>query len=184
MQAKEAELFQKILPAFELSPEIVAEMETDAVRAVPKVLAKTFMHSVSTSLRYMQQIVPQMIARELAKAKASTDVEKAFFGKFSQLDAAKHGKDIVAFAQMFRQQNPQMTQDELFTRVGAATMAMHGIVPGVPPAASPGVVSVTPIAPSAPAVAPFVPAQGGTVVAANPVAGQPSGFAGMGLDFD
>jgi hypothetical protein len=182
MQTKEQELFQKILPAFALSPEMVAEMETDAVNAVPKVLAKTFMHSVSTSLRYMQQIVPKMIEREVARIRASDETEKAFFGKYSQLNPKDHGQDIIAFANMFRQQNPQMTRDELFDRVGAAVMAMRGIAPAAHVATQPGVVSAVPVPSVAPAPAHFVPAQGGSVVATQPV--KSNGWDAMGQDFD
>lgn len=184
MQTKEAELYNQILPAFALSPELVAEMETDAVNAVPKVLAQTFMKSVSTSLKYMQQIVPHMIARAVAQRDASQAVERAFFGKFGQLNAEKHGADIVAFADMFRKQNPNISQEDLFARTGAAVMAMHGITPGTVAsiAQQPGVVAVTPVNPQQPT--PFVPAATGGAVVAKPQVADSTGFLGMGRDYD
>lgn len=185
MQTKEKEIFEKILPAFALTPELVAEMEADAVATVPKLLASTFMKAVATSLRYNQQIVPQMISRAIAQKAASDEIERSFFSQFKDLDRAKHGKDIVAFAQTFKTQNPQITREELFSKVGAAVMAIHGIVPSASAAAQiaqqPGVVSVTPVPPQQPTA--FVPAStGGTVM--PPQSPVVTGFEGMGGDYD
>lgn len=182
MQTKEKELFEKILPAFAISPELAAELEENAIAATPKLLAKTFMHSVSTSLRYMQQIIPGMVQRQIAQATAARAVEDEFFGQFKKLDRTKHGADVISFANTFRQQNPQITREALFSRVGAAVMAMHGITPE---AAAAVVAQVTgqPPAPAPAAPAPFAPALGGSVVASSPVV-SPNGFAGMGQDYD
>ncbi len=183
MQAQEKAIFDKILPAFAITPELAAELEADAITATPKLLAKTFMSSVSTSLRYMQQIVPGMIAREIARSTAARTVEDAFFGQFKKLDREKHGADVISFANAFRQKNPQITREALFSQVGAAVMAMHGITPEAAAAAVAAVTGQAPAIAVPQAPAPFSPALGGSVVASSPVA-PPNGFVGMGNDYD
>lgn len=169
-----AEIFQQVAPQFNLTPEQITELETDAATALPKLLATTYIKSIKTAMSAMQQLVPQMISRTIAQQEVGREMETAFFKQWNQLDRTKHGNDIRMFAKTFSAANPQMTRDELFSLVGAAVMAKHGI--GIaPPAAAPTA--------STPAVA-FTPAVASAPVTHQQPVADSNPFAGMGRHFD
>jgi hypothetical protein len=161
---------------FVIDDVMAQELEADFRTAVPKLLSQVFTKAVHTNLQYMKQFIPQMIQQERALQSMYQEAEKKFFGKFTQLNAATHGKDIRAYGAAFVAQNPKLTQDELYNLVGSAVMAKHGILPGTqaPPK----------VPPNTPAAA-FVPVGNSAPAAPPPAAGQDgSQFWGLGQDFD
>jgi hypothetical protein len=168
-----AEIFQQVAPQFNLTPEQITELETDAANALPKLLATTYMKSIKTAMTAMQQLVPQMIQKTIAQQEAGREMESAFFKQWNQLDRSKHGNDIRMFAKTFSAANPRMTQAELFSLVGAAVMAKNGLAmsPTAPAAAAQPAMGFTPAVASAP------------VTHQKPV-DDSNPFSGMGRHFD
>lgn len=160
---------------FKLSEAEVKALDTDAVGAIPRVMARVYYESMQSTLLHIQNLVPQMVMSVLRSQKANDEVENSFYSKFSALDRSKHASDVAQFAQLMRQSNPKITQDDLFAMVGAAVMAKHGLS-GAPAAANGG----APPRPAQPA--PFVPAQPGASVKIVPEPESP--FAGLGKVFD
>lgn len=75
------------------------------------------------------------------------------------------------YARMFSQTNPQMTQEELFSLVGAAVVAKNGL------AAAPA--SAAPMA-----TQPFSPSVNSAPVVHSQPVDASNAFAGMGFNFD
>lgn len=148
---------EALTPAFAITEEQAAELETDYATAVPKLFANVYMKSVATAVEYIQTLVPQIIERHMANKNLHKEAEEEFFGKFSGLNRKDHGADIITLAKAFSQANPKITKAQLFDLVGAAVMAKHGIAAGAAPAAqrpqafmpasnsAPVVVSSTPV---------------------------------------
>ena len=174
LDEKAAEFAQSVMPQFQLTPEQITELETDAAAAMPKLLTNVYTKAVKSTLSLMQAVVPQMIQQTIARDASARDMETQFFKQWGNLDAAKHGKDIRAFAQTFAKATPGIDRATLFSMVGAAVSAKHGLAAPAPSAA--------PAAPVAPA-ATFTPAVASApVVHTQTVDASP--FAGMGMNFD
>lgn len=184
IKGQEAQLLEQISTSFALSPEDVSALELDAVEHTPKLLAKTYLRSVETSLQYMKTLIPSMVERRISQMRQEMEVESAFFSKFPSIQKDAHGKDVVAFATAFRSANPGITRDELFARVGAAVMAQYSLTAAAkPPAPAPltatqRMLNGTQIA-SAPG---FAPASSGVVTHQQPVQGSP--WDGIGQEFE
>ena len=100
-------------------------------------------------------------------------MENAFFKQWNLLDRTKHGEDIRTFAQTFANAKPGMSQSELFSLVGAAVMAKHGLA----------ATAAAPVAAS-PAASPFTPAVTSAPVTHQKPVGEQNPFAGLGFNFD
>ena len=161
---------------FKLSPEEIKAVDTDAVAAIPRIMARTYYEAMQSTLLHINNMVPQMVLNTIRAQKVSDDIENAFYGQFKALDRLKHGGDVQTFARMMRQTNPKITQQDLFAMVGAAVMGKYGLQ-NVP--AAPGGNGATPRTPQPP---PFVPAPPGAQVKVVPEPESP--WAGLGKDFD
>lgn len=168
---------------FGLSADEVTLLETDPAKAVPRLLARTYYTAMNATLAHINNLVPGMIARHMKMTELQTEREKKFYGQFPALDKAKHSSDVATFANLFRQQNPNLSEADFFAMLGAAVMAKHGLtMNGVPAAApQPGVKGPPPQpAVTAPPFSPAAP--GGATVRVTPVEENP--FEGLGRDFD
>jgi len=178
-QHREAVIDALAAQRFSLSKEEAEALELDAVKAIPKLMAKTYHQAVSSALLHIQNFVPQMVASTVAAMELQRQREESFYGRHKALDKSKHAGDVNTFFSAFRQQNPQAAVDDLLSMVAAAVMAKHGLQP-VALAAQPN--GHAPASPPQPAAPPFVPARPGTSVRVTPDAENP--FAGLGRDFD
>lgn len=169
-----AEVTQQLVPQFQLTPEQITELETDAAAAVPKLLASTYLKAVSSTVAMMKSVVPQMIQQTVVQQEAARQMEADFFKQWNLLDRTKHGNDIRTFAQAISATNPRITQQELFSLVGAAVMAKHGLA-----AAPASVPQQRPAAPSG-----FTPAVASAPVTHQKPIQDSNPFAGMGFSFD
>lgn len=161
---------------FKLSPEEIKAVDTDAVAAIPRIMARTYYEAMQSTLLHINNMVPQMVLNTIRAQRASDQIEDAFYGQFKALDRLKHGGDVQTFAKMMRATNPKITQQDLFAMVGAAVMGKYGLQ-NVP--AAPGGNGATPRTPQPP---PFVPAPPGASVKVIPEPESP--WAGLGKDFD
>ena len=173
-EANSQAMADQLAPSFAIDDALAAELDTDWRGAMPKVLAKTFVNAVQTSLQYMQMYVPQIVSQAQAQENAYREAETSFFSKFKTLDRSKHGNDIRAYARAFAQANPGLTRDQLFDFVGNAVMAKFGLVGQQPPV--PGNQPPARQMPFSPAAS-SAPAMNVTVTDVNP-------FSGLGMDFD
>jgi hypothetical protein len=169
---------------FALSPKEAADLtqglDADATGTIlkwaPQLASRIYYEAVTATLQHINQFVPRMVDQQVANARKQEEAEKAFFSAFPAIDRTKHGNDVMMFATLARQQNPQISDEELRKFVGAAVMAKHGLTAITPPAAA---MAARPNGVQQP---PFVPARPGmstTVVKddANP-------WLGLGGDYD
>lgn len=156
MQMNETSLVDQLAPQFALSQEVADALETDPIATLPKILAQTHVRAVGTALRYVQTLVPQMLARETQRQAQASQNEQAFFARFGVLNDPKYHADIRQTAQVIQAAMPNASFDEKISRIGQMVLALHGLPGGTAPAAA------TPSAPPAPPAAPvpFHPAAG------------------------
>lgn len=158
---------------FKLSPEEVSAIDTDAVGAIPHVMARVYYEAMQSTLLHIQNMVPQVVMNMIKAQKQSDDVENAFYGQFNTLDRMKHHQDVIQFAQLLRAQNPRISQQDLFSMVGAAVAAKHNLQARA--ANGNGAVP-------RPAQHAFRPAPAGATVRVVPETESP--FAGLGKDWE
>lgn len=157
---------------FKLSKEEISALDTDAVGAIPHVMARVYYEAMQSTLIQLQNLVPRMVQNVLKQQRSHDEAEQGFYGKFPALQRDKVHNDVLAMATMFRQLNPKVTRDELFGLVGAAVAAKHGINLAAAPVVNGG----------RPSPAPFVPAQAGAHVKITPESESP--WMGLGKDYD
>lgn len=167
---------------FTLSDQEKAALDTDAVGAIPKIMARVHLEAVQAAMQNIHQIVPALVNKMLATRARSEEADNEFYGAWKQLNRAEHGAKVRAYAGLFRNANPQATRAQAIQAVGRMVCAELGIpFAGTPqPApAAPGNGAAAP----APRPVPFAPARPGTSAPTlTPIEESP--FAGMGRDYD
>lgn len=107
---------------FALTETDLAELESDAGKAVPKLLARAMYETQTTMYKFLAQAVPGMIQRHQTVSKANSDAETKFFDAHKALglkmDDAKHREVAKRMASVYRQTNPGLTLDQLIADVG------------------------------------------------------------------
>jgi hypothetical protein len=164
---------------FALSESELAELESDASAAVPKLLAKVFMESQISMQKFLAQAVPGMVKNYQTVTTANNAAETKFFEahKALGLDSKnpQHKAAAARIASIYRQSNPSIPLDQLIQEVGpmvAAAVRANAapVSPQTPPGAPRG-------------GTPFRPAvNGGGGAPPTPVDENP--WAGLGQTFD
>lgn len=160
--------------AFALTKEEADAFELDAVASVPKLMARVAVNSMKSTMNIVKNLVPQMIAKEVAKITSTQTKAKEAIGEFyssnPHLNEKDHGELVTKWANAYRAANPKASRKDAIDYVGRAVSFEAGIAPGTKVAAV--------VAP-----APFQPARPGgrqpiaTTTEVNP-------FAGLGSDHD
>lgn len=167
---------------FQLSQKDQEAMETNALEHIPKLLARTYFDAFTSTMNYMNQQVPQMIQSALNEAKLDQDAETSFYNAWPGLDRGKHGADVLAYANAFRQMNPRASLEEAVKFVGAAVATKHGVAnANVRPTASGQNASR---GNGARRGAPFAPGMGSRAAPQGQQQVEQSPFEGLGLVFD
>lgn len=152
-------------------------LDTDSTATLleyaPKLASRVYYEAVSATLNHINQLVPAMIVNTMKLVEDSKAAEAAFLGQFPAIDREKHWGDVTTFANVFRQQNPNIKQEDLFASIGAAVMAKYGLKPPAPNGANGGAKPTPP---------PFTPAQAGVSVTRTAEPETP--YAGLGGDYD
>lgn len=166
---------------FQLTPEDVEELDTNAPGVVSRMAAKVYYQSVVNTITQLQtfaKAIPAIIDAHRAATSVNEGARDRFYEQNPVLKDPKYAGAITEFATIFRQRNPRIEEKELFQRVSAAVHAQFGVAAAAAPAAVAG-------APVARVVAQevFRPAQSGAPVHIEPAA-QPAPFFGLGESFD
>lgn len=157
---------------FALSKEDEAALEMDPTSYAPKLMARAYYESMVGVLNHINGMVPTIVQNVVQAMDQQKSAETAFYEKFPAIDPSAHSNDVLQFAQMFRGQNPQISQDDLFSLVGAAVMAKYGLQQA---AAQGNGGSPKP----QPKPQPYVPAQSGGSVKITKEPESPFGILGM-----
>lgn len=163
---------------FKLDEATMEELNTDAAKALPKLLARTFAIAHASALSAMQQFVPNLIDARTAGYRAAEGAQTQFFDAFPALKDPQFKDDILAAIAIARQRNPNQKRTDVIQFVGKMVSAMHGVpMPGAPAAAAPRGPAPPP---------PYVPHVGGNggAIPTQLAVGDETGFEGMGRDFD
>lgn len=145
---------------FALSKEDMEELETDVSKAVPKLLARTFVQMQKNMLQQMARLTPAMVQKTTEAVKRNAEAREKFFKRWPALTPDKHGDTVDQYARTYRQMNPTASFEQMVEALGPIIMMAANVVPTPGPAA--------PAAPPKPQ--PFVPASAGaTAVLTTPV---------------
>lgn len=123
--------------AFALTKEEIEELDTNAVQAIPKLLAKGFVKAQQNMLNQLARIVPHMIQRQTEAVARNAAAESEFYDKWPGLKKDQQvtiggqtmdvGTLVRRYAAVFRQQHPQATREELFANLGPMVHMAAGI---------------------------------------------------------
>lgn len=159
---------------FALTPQEVEMLQEDAVKAVPRLLARTHLDAVSTALNHISNLVPRMIELHMRVKNANTDAKNEFFKANPVLDPRLHGKDVERLARLYRAANPNAALADVIRDVGALAVQTLKLTPQAP--------TPTP-KPNGASPQPFVPAMGGSPKG-PPQQAEVSPWEGLGIEFD
>lgn len=112
---------------FQLSPAEVEALETDAVAAIPRLLARTAIAAANSSLGQIQKLVPQLVQQALMSHDTGREAEGQFYAAWPQLNAQEHGPVVMQMASAIRAANPQMSRADAIKLVGSAVCAHFGL---------------------------------------------------------
>lgn len=182
MQNRDALVGELASKRFQLSQKDQEAMETNALEHIPKLLARTYFDAFTSTMNYMNQQVPQMIQSALNEAKLDQDAETSFYSAWPGLDRGRHGADVLAYANAFRQMNPRASLEEAVKFVGAAVATKHGVAnANVRPTVSG---QNTQRGNGARKGAPFAPGMGSRAAPQGQQQVEQSPFEGLGFVFD
>lgn len=161
---------------FALSPEEIAQFETDAVGMIPKLMAKVHVEATMNTLSLINKMVPGLIDARVdstssAKTKA-TEAKNEFYTTNSDLNEKDHGPLLDKWAKAFRAQNPTASRQEAIKFVGQAIRTELGL-----PALVAG--AKTPARPQA-----FTPARPGAKPPTHSTDVDTNQYAGLGTDIE
>lgn len=181
-QHRDAALAHLADTRFKLSEEEITELETDAAKAVPKLLARAFLESQTQMMRFVAQAIPQMFQQQTRVQSANRSAEEKFFAAHKELDInnPQHKQTVAQYAIAFRQANPQASLDDVIKNVGVMAKTILGVTAAPASAAAP---SPPGLPANAPAPVPFRPAVG-SGAPANPIPASDNPWAGMSQDYE
>lgn len=163
---------------FALSPEEIEALETNAVEAVPRLMAKCLVRAQQNLLSQLPNLIPRMIQTHMQVQQRNDENANKFYSAWPGLKKAEHGTLVNRLAHSYRQMNPSASLDQMIQDVGAMVM----VAAKVPAAATNGVgVPAHPMAPAVAALpqpAAFSPAQGGPASSPSAPEENPWGFLG------
>lgn len=137
---------------YNLKPEVLAELEENPGVAIPKLLARVYMDSVTGSVAHMVQNLPQIMRALQAGEQEYQKNENEFFTTHKHL--AGHKDAVNKFGQVYRTMFPHATKEDFIRDVGAQVTVALGLTPQ---AATP---TPTPAPTPTPVGRPFAPAGG------------------------
>ena len=150
---------------YKISDEDAVSMVTSPQEVVPNMLANLHMTVLENTLQTLTSMIPQMVSQVMEQKKANTDANEAFFSAWPKLAKAELYAPLGRMISAYRNNNPEMAQDQLIKEVGAAAHLAFKIAPDNIPEVGRGEVQVpTPQVPAV-AVGTFAPAAPGGSVA-------------------
>jgi hypothetical protein len=177
LQNRDALTAQLATQRFALSKADEDALNENAVAHIPKLLARTYFDAFTSAVNFVNQQVPTMISSHIAEAGEDTKAENAFYKAWPGLDASKHGADVHAYANAYRQMNPKASLEDAIKFVGAAVATKHGIANANQSLEKQQQRGNGRAKPFAPSMGSRATPQGTSQVDENP-------FAGMGMQFD
>lgn len=170
---------EKLTQQYEQQYAMTEDEGTEVLRAphemLPKLAAKMHVQVTEATLVAIQQLLPQLLNRELKVAEDSRKARETFFGAWPGLNKPEHMDTLVRVGNSYRANNPGASIEQYIQEVGA----MASILCKVPPGSS-----VVPTAPAAAlAISSFTPAMPGGGTAAPASAPKLNTFETMAVEF-
>lgn len=112
---------------FKLTKDEVEALETNAVEAMPKVLARVYLKAQTSTMQMMSQLMPNIIQQQVFALFQQAKAEAQFKADYPELADDKYRSDIVTAAKAIRQAHPDMNNAKLIQMAGNMVMQMHNI---------------------------------------------------------
>ncbi len=164
---------------YALTDEMAEELEVDAGKAIPRLMAKVYVDAVSATVGHIVANMPQLLETALAGRERNSTAETEFFEVWPQLVGSEHSEILSRFGVSYRTLHPDATKEQFIRDVGAQAMVALRIP----------VEAKAPVAEAEAAVAPFVPAAASAPAGlkrtpANPFTALSDSFDDEELDLD
>ncbi len=111
---------------FQLSQQEKDALETDAVGAIPKLLARVYFEAATTALNQLSSHAPRLIEQITGNLRTVNAAEDQFYSKWPSIQRGEksHTDAVQMAANMFRQSNPNATQEQAIDVVGRMVTSM------------------------------------------------------------
>lgn len=113
---------------YALSEEEAETFNTDPASMLPKMAAKLHMQILRSVSFAVESTLPGAISFVQQRSSTEEAVKKAFMERWPLLAKPEYEKDIVQTALLYRQQNPQATQEAAIDAVGSLIMLQKGLL--------------------------------------------------------
>jgi hypothetical protein len=142
---------------------------TEPHKVLPELAARVMLDTFDATLAVVTPLIPRMIEEFITQRNVGSEVQKAFFTQWPQLEKPEYAPHIQKAAMLYKQMNPNVPMQKALSDIGvwvatALGVPLQPVVPSVP-APAPVVRSV-----------PFVPG-GMASPPATPTATEPNIFA-------
>lgn len=154
---------------YNLSPELIEEIQTSPEVTIPKLMARVYLDTVEAATLGIMERLPATITGIMQRAQEAEGAERDFYAAWPALNKDTHGAAVMQLATAYRQLNPSVSKEDFIKFVGSqaivalgltqAVAAVPAAAPAAPAAAAPGAPPFRPLASSAPATRPAQPAQ-------------------------
>lgn len=105
---------------YALSEEQAAELDENIAVAVPKMMARVYMDSVTNTLAHVLQNLPGLVDNVLSQREVVQASEESFFASWPKLRDQR--ETVTNIAQVYRQLHPAASSEQFIREVGAQTM--------------------------------------------------------------
>lgn len=107
---------------YSLTEEMAEELEVDASKAIPRLMAKVYVDAVSATVGHIVANMPQLLETALAGRERNTSAETEFFAVWPQLVGSEHSEILSRFGVSYRTLHPGASKAEFIRDVGAQAM--------------------------------------------------------------
>ena len=116
---------------YKMSDEMVEEFTTDPGKVISEIVSRVMLDSVQTAYSYVYNDLPQAVGQIMDQQRLSQQYEDVFFSYWSErgFDLQPFSGELGAIGAAYRQQNPNMTPDEMIANVGSQVILSKQIVP-------------------------------------------------------
>lgn len=143
---------------YRVSEEEVAAFQEDPGKMLPQFAGRLHMQIMQAATMNVLRLMPQVLDNYNAQQTQGDKFKEAFYEANKDLNHAEHGQRVLQFGRMYRQANPQATNEQFINDVGAWVRTSLGLAQPVQPSQQQ---QQTP-----PPAAPYQPAGAGAMGAA------------------
>lgn len=119
---------------YQVSEEEVTAFQEDPGKMLPQFAGRLHMQIMQAATMNVLRLMPQVLDNYNAQQKQGDSFKNAFYAANKDLNHEEHGQRVLQFGRMYRQANPQATNEQFINDVGAWVRTSLGLTqPATPP---------------------------------------------------